>query len=82
MSDAVSMVDDMDWGAGVIEAGSQEAEDAKIALISAVLEQNGAGAAKAGESEASMHWRCGKLRSTEPGAAEMLRRAIEASDER
>ena len=77
-----AVIDSMDWGPGGIEEGTQEAEDAKIALISAVLEQNGAGAAKAGESEASMHWRCGTLRSTEPDAAPMLKRAIEVSDER
>ena len=82
MSDADAAIVGMDWGPGVIEEGTQEAEDAKIALISAVLEQNGAGAAKAGESEASMHWRCCTLRSTEPDAAPMLKRAIEVSDER
>ena len=75
-------IDDMDWGPGGIEKGTEEAEDAKIALISAVLTQDGAGAEKAGESEASRLWRCGTLRSTEPGAAHMLERAIEISDER
>ena len=50
MSDAVSPVDGMDWGAGGVEEGTEEAADAKIALINAVLTQDGAGAAKAGES--------------------------------
>ena len=39
MSDAVSnlTVDDMNWNAGGVEEGTAEAEDAKLALISAVL---------------------------------------------
>ena len=82
MSDADAAIVGMDWGPGVIEEGTQEAEDAKIALISAVLTQDGAGAANEGESEASRLWRCGTLRSTQPDAATMLRRAIEVSDER
>ena len=76
MSDAVSTVDDMDWGAGGVMEGTAEADEAKIALINAVLTQDGAGAANEGESEASRLWRCGTLRSTEPDAAPMLRRAI------
>ena len=84
MSDAVSnlTVDDMDWNAGGVEEGTAEAEDAKLALISAVLTQDGSGAAKEGESEASRLWRCGTLRSTGPDAAPMLRRAIAVSDAR
>ena len=82
MSDAVSTVDDMDWGAGGVMEGTAEADDAINALISAVLTQDGSGAAKEGESEASRLWRCGTLRSTEPGAAPMLRRAIAVSDAR
>ena len=54
MSDAVSTVDGMDWGAGGMEEGTEEAADVKIALINAVLTQDGAGAAKTGESEASL----------------------------
>ena len=77
-----AVIDGMDWGPGGIQEGTQEAEDAKIALISAVLTQDGAGAAVEGESEASRLWRCGTLRSTEPGAALMMRHAIEVSDER
>ena len=79
MSDAVSPVDGMDWGAGGVEEGTEEAADVKIALINAVLTQDGAGAANEGESEASRLWRCGTLRSTEPDAAPMLRRAIAAA---
>ena len=82
MSDAVSTVDDMDWGAGGVMEGTTEADDAINALISAVLTQDGSGAAKEGESEASRLWRCGTLRSTEPDAAPMLRRAIAVSDAR
>ena len=82
MSDAVSTVDDMDWGAGGVMEGTAEADDAKIALINLVLTQDGSGAAKEGESEASRLWRCGTLRSTEPDAAPMLRRAIAVSDAR
>ena len=54
MSHAVSPVDGMDWGAGGVEEGTEEAADVKIALINAVLTQGGAGAAKTGESEASL----------------------------
>ena len=75
-------VDAMDWGPGAVVDGTAEADDAKLALISAVLKQDGAGAAQAGESEASCLWRCGTLRHTEPGAAPMLRKAMEVSDER
>ena len=82
MSDAVSPVDGMDWGAGGVEEGTEEAADVKIALINAVLTQDGAGAANEGESEASRLWRCGTLRSTEPDAAPVLRRAIAVSDAR
>ena len=57
MSDAVSPVDGMDWGAGGVEEGTEEAADVKIALINAVLTQDGAGAANEGESEASRLWR-------------------------
>ena len=45
-------LDDMDWGPGSVAKGIGEAEDAKIALISAVLTQDGAGSAKAGDSDA------------------------------
>ena len=76
------MVDGMDWGPGGVVEGTAEAHDAKIALINAVLTQDGAGAANEGESEASRLWRCGTLRSTEPDAAPMLRRAIAVSDAR
>ena len=82
MSDAVSPVDGMDWGAGGVEGGTGGAAGVKIALINAVLTQEGACAANEGEPEASRLWRCGTLRSTELGAAPMLRRAIEVSDER
>ena len=82
MSDADAAIDGMDWGAGGVEEGTEEAADVKIALINAVLTQDGAGAANEGESEASRLWRCGTLRSTELDAAPMLRRAIEVSDGR
>ena len=84
MSDAVSnlTVEDMDWNAGAVEEGTAEAEDAKLALISAVLTQDGSGAAVEGESEASLLWRCGTLRNTEPDAEFVLCRAIEVSDGR
>ena len=55
MSDAVSLVDGMDWGAGGVEKGTEEAADVEIAIINAVLTQDGAGAANEGESEASRH---------------------------
>ena len=80
MSEADALIDGMDWGPGSVTEGTAEADDAKNALISAVLTQDGSGAAKEGESEASRPWRCGTLRSTEPDAAPMLRRAIEVSD--
>ena len=80
MSEADALIDGMDWGPGSVTEGTAEADDAKNALISAVLTQDGSGAAKEGESEASRLWRCGTLRSTEPDAAPMLRRAIEVSD--
>ena len=76
------LIDGMDWGPGGVTEGTAEAGDVKNALISAVLTQDGAGAAEEGESEASRLWRCGTLRSTQPDAATMLRRAIEVSDER
>ena len=83
MSGASStLIDGMDWGPGGVTEGTAEAGDVKNALISAVLTQDGAGAAEEGESEASRLWRCGTLRSTQPDAATMLRRAIEVSDER
>ena len=75
MSGADALIDGMDWGPGSVTEGTAEADDAKNALISAVLTQDGSGAAEEGESEASRLWRCGTLRSTEPGAAPMLRRA-------
>ena len=75
-------VDAMDWGPGAVVEGTAEADDAKLALISAVLTQDGSGAAVEGESEASRLWRCGTLRSTEPDAAPILRRAIAVSDAR
>ena len=71
----MSTVGGMGWGAGGVVEGTAEANDAKIALINAVLTQDGAGAANEGESEALRLWRCGTLRSTEPGAAMVLRRA-------
>ena len=75
-------VDAMDWGPGAVVEGTAEADDAKLALISTILTQDGAGAAEAGESEASRLWRCCTLRGTEPGAVPMLQRAMEVSDER
>ena len=82
MSEADAVIDGMDWGAGGVEKGTEEAADVEIAIINAVLTQDGAGAANEGESEASRLWRCGTLRSTELGAAPMLRRAIEVPDGR
>ena len=75
-------VDAMDWNPGGVVDGTAEAEDAKLALISSILMQDGPGAAVEGESGASRLWRCGTLHSAEPGAAPMLGRAIEVSDER
>ena len=77
-----AVIDGMDWGPGGVTEGTAEADRAKTALISAVLTQDGSGTAMEGESEASRLWRCGTLRSTQPDAATMLRRAIEVSDER
>ena len=69
MSETDAVIDGMDWGPGGVVEGTAEAEEVKIQIIKSVLEQNGASAAEAGELEASMHWRCGTLRSTEPDAA-------------
>ena len=77
MSEADAVIDGMDWGAGGVEKGTEEAAGVEIAIINAVLTQDGAGAANEGESEAPRPWRCGTLRSTGPGAAPMLARAIE-----
>ena len=41
-------IDAMDWGPGVIEIGTQEAEDAMTALVSAAVEVDGAPAGPAG----------------------------------
>ena len=81
MSEADALIDGMDWGPGSVTEGTAEADDAKNALISAVLTQDGSGAAKGGESEASRLWRCGKLRNTEPDAAFVLRRAMRDGDQ-
>ena len=83
MSGASStLVDGMDWGPGGVVEGTAEAHDAKIALINAVLTQDGAGAANEGESEASRLWRCGTLRSTSPSAMPLLKLAVKHADER
>ena len=58
MSEGVC-VDDMDWGAGGVEEGTEEAADVKIALINAVLAQDGAGAPEPGEPGAPLLWHCG-----------------------
>ena len=75
-------IDAMDWGPGVIEIGTQEAEEAMTALVSAAVKVDGAPAGPSTETKVEQLWRCGTLRSTEPDAAPMLRRAIAVSDAR
>ena len=90
MSGASStLVDGMDWGPGSVPEGTAEADDAKHALISSVLTQDGSGVAKEGEPGASQLWRCGTLRgavrfgrsrrtSQEPDLGQAIRGGLQA----
>ena len=55
-------VDAMDWGPGGIEMGTQEADEATTALVSAAVVLNGASAGPSTETAAQQLWRCGELR--------------------
>ena len=65
-------IEAMDWGPGGIEIGSQEAEEAATALVSAAVELNGASAGPSTETQMQQLWRCGELRSTSPSATPLL----------
>ena len=69
-------IDAMDWGPGGIEQGSQEAEEAVTALVSAAVVLNGASAGPSTETKLEQLWRCGTLRSTSPSAMSLLRLAV------
>jgi len=75
-------IDAMDWGPGVIEIGTQEAEEATTALVSAAVVLNGASAGPSTETKLDQLWRCGTLRSTSPSAMPLLRVAVKNTDER
>ena len=55
-------IDAMDWGPGVIEIGTQEAEEAMTALVSAAVKVDGAPAGPSTETKVEQLWRCGTLR--------------------
>ena len=75
-------IDGMDWSAGSIPLGTQEAEDAQTALVRAVVEVEGSPASTSGETEIQRMWRCGKLRSSSPSAVPLLRLALQNTDHR
>ena len=75
-------IDAMDWGPGAIEIGTQEAEDAMTALVSAAVEVGGAPAGPSTETKVEQLWRCGTLRSTSPSAMPLLKLAVKHADER
>ena len=75
-------IDAMDWGPGVIEIGTQEAEEAMTALVSAAVKVDGASAGPSTETKLDQLWRCGTLRSTSPSAVPLLRLAVKHADER
>ena len=75
-------IEAMDWGPGGIELGTQEANEATTALVSAAVELNGASAGPSTETQMQQLWRCGELRSTSPSAMPLLRLAVEHTDER
>ena len=75
-------IDAMDWGPGLIEIGTQEAEDAMTALVSTAVVVDGASAGPANETRLEQLWRCGTLRSTSPSAMPLLHLAVENTDAR
>ncbi len=75
-------IDAMDWGPGVIEIGTQEAEEAMTALVSAAVKVDGASAGPSTETKVEQLWRCGTLRSTSPSAMPLLKLAVKHADER
>ena len=75
-------VDAMDWGPGGIEMGTQEADEATTALVSAAVVLNGASAGQSTETKLDQLWRCGTLRSTSPSAIPLLRLAVRNADAR
>ena len=75
-------IDAMDWGPGVIEIGTQEAEDAMTALVSTAVVVDGASAGPANETRLEQLWRCGTLRSTSPSAMPLLKLVVKHADER
>ena len=75
-------IDAMDWGPGVIEIGTQEAEDAMTALVSAAVEVDGAPAGPSTETRVEQLWRCGTLRSSSPSSVPLLRLAVQNTDHR
>ena len=72
----------MDWGPGTIDIGTQEAEEALTALVSAAVKVDGASAGPANETKLEQLWRCGTLRSTSPSAMPLLLLALKHTDER
>ena len=72
----------MDWGPGTIAVGTQEAEEAITALVSAAVKVDGASAGPSTETKLDQLWRCGTLRSTSPSAMPLLRLAVANTDER
>ena len=75
-------IDAMDWGPGTIEIGTQEAEEALTALVSASVKVDGASAGPSTETRLEQLWRCGTLRSTSPSSMPLLRMALKHTDER
>ena len=75
-------IDAMDWSAGTIALGTPEAEEAQTALVSAVVELEGASPGPSGETDIQRMWRCGKLRSSSPSAVPLLRLALKNTDHR
>ena len=75
-------IDAMDWGPGGIAVGSQEAEEAIAALVSAAVEVDGASAGPSTETKVEQLWRCGTLRSSSPSSVPLLRLAVQNTDAR
>ena len=75
-------IDAMDWGPGTIAVGTQEAEEAITALVSAAVKVDGASAGPSNEKRIEQLWRCGTLRSTSPSSMPLLRLALKHTDER
>ena len=75
-------IDAMDWGPGTTEIGTQEAEEAMTALVSAAVKVDGASAGPSTETKVEQLWRCGTLRSTSPSAMPLLKLAVKHADER